>query len=101
MQDFDVVITSGGVGPTHDDITIYSVARALNQSIRENKVRKPSCFFLGQDYKKIVETDQETVLLLVVVHYVRSRGQLTILPVHSLRGHHIPHAAVGRWTTIS
>eukprot|EP00903_Cladosiphon_okamuranus_P021990 g20220.t1 len=37
VQEFDVVITSGGVGPTHDDITIYSVARALNQKIRENK----------------------------------------------------------------
>ncbi|CAM9394502.1 unnamed protein product [Pylaiella littoralis] len=37
VQEFDVVITSGGVGPTHDDITIYSVARALNQSIRESK----------------------------------------------------------------
>jgi Probable molybdopterin binding domain len=26
VQAFDVVITSGGVGPTHDDITIYAVA---------------------------------------------------------------------------
>lgn len=32
------MITSGGVGPTHDDITIYSVARALNQAVRENNV---------------------------------------------------------------
>lgn len=39
VQEFDVVITSGGVGPTHDDITIFSVARALNQKVRENKVR--------------------------------------------------------------
>lgn len=38
VQEFDVVITSGGVGPTHDDITINSVARALNQSIQENEV---------------------------------------------------------------
>eukprot|EP00953_Heterococcus_sp_UTEX-ZZ885_P036944 19016-Heterococcus_DN1.PRE.1 len=28
VQAFDVVITSGGVGPTHDDITIYAVASA-------------------------------------------------------------------------
>jgi len=26
----DVIITSGGVGPTHDDITMKSVAEALN-----------------------------------------------------------------------
>lgn len=39
VQEFDLVITSGGIGPTHDDITIYSVARALNQNVRENKVR--------------------------------------------------------------
>ncbi|CAN0068642.1 unnamed protein product, partial [Laminaria digitata] len=37
VQEFDLVITSGGIGPTHDDITIYSVARALNQNVRENK----------------------------------------------------------------
>ena len=28
-KDVDYIITSGGVGPTHDDVTIKSVAEAL------------------------------------------------------------------------
>ena len=34
---YDVVVTSGGVGPTHDDITIKAVAGALGQGISENQ----------------------------------------------------------------
>ena len=30
---FDVVITSGGVGPTHDDVTMEGVARAFNRKL--------------------------------------------------------------------
>jgi molybdenum cofactor synthesis domain-containing protein len=33
---FDVVITSGGVGPTHDDITIEGVAIAFNRPVVRN-----------------------------------------------------------------
>jgi molybdopterin-biosynthesis enzyme MoeA-like protein len=35
-QKYDVVITSGGIGPTHDDVTIKAVAKALNQTIKCN-----------------------------------------------------------------
>uniref|UniRef100_A0A6T6V2U5 MoaB/Mog domain-containing protein n=1 Tax=Amorphochlora amoebiformis TaxID=1561963 RepID=A0A6T6V2U5_9EUKA len=32
----DVVVTSGGLGPTHDDVTLYAVARALGQAMTQN-----------------------------------------------------------------
>jgi len=32
-QNFDIVITSGGVGPTHDDVTIEGVARAFGRKL--------------------------------------------------------------------
>ncbi|TFY53465.1 hypothetical protein EVG20_g10103 [Dentipellis fragilis] len=33
VQKYDFVITSGGIGPTHDDITYESLAKAFNQSL--------------------------------------------------------------------
>jgi FAD synthetase len=36
-NEVDVVITSGGVGPTHDDVTIKGVAEALNRELVYNE----------------------------------------------------------------
>jgi FAD synthetase len=47
-RDFDVVFTSGGVGPTHDDVTIAGVARAMEVSV----VRHPDLVALLDRYYK-------------------------------------------------
>jgi molybdenum cofactor synthesis domain-containing protein len=44
--DHDVVFTSGGVGPTHDDVTIEGVARAMGVSV----VRHPRLVALLEQY---------------------------------------------------
>lgn len=45
-RDHDWVVTSGGVGPTHDDVTIQAVARAFDREI----VREPRLEGLLRDY---------------------------------------------------
>jgi len=45
---YDYVFTSGGVGPTHDDVTIEGVARAMRVSV----VREPRLVALLEDFYK-------------------------------------------------
>jgi molybdenum cofactor synthesis domain-containing protein len=46
--DYDVVFTSGGVGPTHDDVTIEGVARAAGVRV----IRHPALVALLEGYYK-------------------------------------------------
>src|ERR671918_1367521 len=52
-REFDVVFTSGGVGPTHDDVTIEGVARAMTVA----GVRHPSLVALLERYYRGKVTD--------------------------------------------
>ena len=45
-HDYDVVFTSGGVGPTHDDVTMEGVARAMGVSV----VRHPALVAMLEAY---------------------------------------------------
>ncbi|MFI5377485.1 MAG: competence/damage-inducible protein A [Candidatus Rokuibacteriota bacterium] len=45
---YDVVFTSGGVGPTHDDVTIEGVARALDVTV----IREPRLVQVLEGYYK-------------------------------------------------
>src|SRR5688572_29758649 len=44
--EFDIVFTSGGVGPTHDDVTVEGVARAMGVPV----VRHPTLVALLERY---------------------------------------------------
>lgn len=48
---FDIVITTGGVGPTHDDVTYEAVARAFSTALRvDEKMKKLFAWYMtGQD----------------------------------------------------
>jgi molybdenum cofactor synthesis domain-containing protein len=52
-RDYDVVFTSGGVGPTHDDVTIEGVARAMGVPV----VRHPELVGLLERYYRDTVTD--------------------------------------------
>jgi molybdenum cofactor synthesis domain-containing protein len=47
-REFDVVFTSGGVGPTHDDVTIEGVARAMGVPV----IRHPTLAAMLERYYK-------------------------------------------------
>jgi len=52
-RDYDVVFTSGGVGPTHDDVTIEGVARAMMTPV----VRHPLLVELLERYYRGTVTE--------------------------------------------
>jgi molybdenum cofactor synthesis domain-containing protein len=53
--EYDVVFTSGGVGPTHDDVTIEGVARAAGVAV----IRHPALVTLLQGYYQGKATDAQ------------------------------------------
>jgi FAD synthetase len=65
---YDLIFTSGGVGPTHDDVTIEGIARGLgcavvHHPVLEAKIREISVGEMNEARRKMAEVPEGAELL--------------------------------------
>ena len=73
-QAFDIVITSGGIGPTHDDVTLKAVAAALGQEVTVSREM--------MDHLQDVHAEK-AASAVAVTDMDESMKRLALLPEHS------------------
>ncbi|BGP37500.1 hypothetical protein JCM10450v2_001405 [Rhodotorula kratochvilovae] len=116
-RNYDLVITSGGIGPTHDDITYASIAKAFGVELEYNEETKHRMYEMGKNrYNLTEQTEEQTKARLRMalfpkdaevlfvqedlwVPVVRVAGKVCIFPgvprlferlVEGLAAHYIP-----------
>ena len=82
-QHHDFVFTSGGIGPTHDDITYPSIAKAFNLPLKYHQETLTRMSILGQS-KGMVLTPEQKRMALFPYNAFDSKQVSTIYPVPHL-----------------
>lgn len=62
LKEYDFIITSGGLGPTDDDLTVQAVSKALSLSLEEDEALL-SAIFSSKEYKGKEEMAKKMSLL--------------------------------------
>ncbi len=87
-QSFDIVITTGGVGPTHDDLTYESVAKAFKTTLKiDETMKRFYSWYLKDrdDFANRLVTIPATAEVIVVDLETPLEGSLPQFPVVKTR----------------
>ncbi|GBF98909.1 FAD synthase [Raphidocelis subcapitata] len=102
----DVVLTSGGVGPTLDDVTVEAVAQAFGTNIIRNpEIEESLMAFFGDDlteaHLKMADTPEDFTTLLSPAATKGASSPFPIVKcknVYMLPG--VPHLLQKKWGTV-
>ncbi|GAA6008209.1 flavin adenine dinucleotide pyrophosphatase [Rhodotorula paludigena] len=78
-KNYDLVVTSGGIGPTHDDITYASIAKAFNTPLEYHEETKRRMYEMGKHrYNLEQQTEEQTKARLRMALFPRDAEVLFV-----------------------